>query len=129
MFGLFATDQNCGALTFGGGMNTDSYDSTAMTFNPTTGQPVMDPWGGNVGSNGNLTEGGTGSVVNGTLSTPLTGVGNCTSGAVDALSQNGGATVTGGLIQLPQALTYPAPDPPNPMPPTGNVNIGKTTTC
>src|SRR5678816_4819418 len=32
MFGLFATGQTCGALSFGGSVSTDSYDSTAMTM-------------------------------------------------------------------------------------------------
>jgi len=50
-FGLFATSPNCGALTFGGGMSTDSYDSTAM--NIVNGKPQTQLWGGNVGSNGN----------------------------------------------------------------------------
>src|SRR5438477_408460 len=51
-FGFFATDPNCGALTFQGGMTTDSYDSANMTMSG--GHPVVDLWGGNVGSNGNL---------------------------------------------------------------------------
>ena len=126
-FGFFATDPNCGALTFQGGMTTDSYDSDSMTM--VSGHPAVDLWGGNVGSNGNLTEGGTGTVVHGFLGTPRTGVGNCAAGSVDALTQNGGAQVSAGVISLPQAVTYPAPALPNPLPPTSNVGITKNTTC
>lgn len=126
-FGFFATDPNCGALTFQGGMTTDSYDSDTMTMSG--GKPAVDLWGGNVGSNGNLTEGGTGTVVNGFLGTPRQGVGNCSAGSIEALTQNGGAQVTGGVIQLPQAVTYPAPALPNPLPPTSSVGITKNTTC
>jgi Tfp pilus assembly protein PilX len=127
LYGLFATAATCGALSFAGGVVTDSYNSSSMTFNP-NGAPVTTPNGGNVGTNGNLTEGG-GSVVNGSLSTPRTGVGNCQSGAVDALTQNGNAIVTGGMIQLPQAVTYQTPALPNPLPATGNQNITGATTC
>jgi hypothetical protein len=40
-FGVFATNAACGALTFGGGETTDSYDSTsALAAN---GTPVLAP--------------------------------------------------------------------------------------
>jgi hypothetical protein len=93
------------------------------------GVPQTDAMGGHVGTNGNLTEGG-GSVVNGSLSTPRSGVGNCKDGAVSALTQNGNnTTVTGGVIPLPQAITYTAPDPPNPLPPTTGVAVNNSATC
>jgi Tfp pilus assembly protein PilX len=126
LYGLFATAAECGALSFSGGVVTDSYNSSSITF--ANGKPVTTPDGGNVGTNGNLTEGG-GSVVNGSLSTPRTGVGKCKDGAVDALTQNGNAQVTGGLVQLPQAVTYGTPSPPSPAPPTGNQNITGTSNC
>jgi hypothetical protein len=56
MYGLFATAAQCGALSFSGGVVTDSYNSSTMTMS--SGVPVTDPWGGDVGTNGNLTEGG-----------------------------------------------------------------------
>ena len=115
---MFATNTACGALNFGGGDATDSYDSTS-TLAAT--EPVLAANAGNVGTNGNLTTNGN-AIVNGSLSTPRTGVGNCNDGAVDALTTNGQATVTQGTIQLPQALSYPTPPVPNPLPPTGNVN-------
>jgi len=126
MFGMFATAQTCGALSFGGGVVTDSYDSTSMTM--VGGAPATNPTGGNVGTNGNLSETG-GSTVNGTLSTPRSGVGHCTSGAVDALTLGGGASVTEGLVQLPQAMNFPTPTLPNPLPPTGNQVVSASDGC
>jgi hypothetical protein len=63
------------------------------------------------------------------MSTPRTGVGNCANGAVDAWTDNGNAQVTGGLVALPQTLTFPTPDAPNPMPPTTDLNLDKNSTC
>jgi hypothetical protein len=125
-YAAFATNAGCGALSFSGGVLTDSYDSSNMTM--VAGKPATQANSGHVGTNGNLTEGG-GSVVNGSLSTPRAGVGNCKSGSVTALTANGGATVTGGVIPLPQAITYTAPDPPNPLPPTTAVQINSSSTC
>jgi hypothetical protein len=65
--------------------------------------------------------------IHGSLSTPRSGVGNCKSGAVTALT-GGTAQVSEGMIQLPQAITYPPPAPPNPLPPTNNVSWA-TSTC
>jgi hypothetical protein len=62
-------------------------------------------------------------VINGSLSTPRTGVGSCSGGNVSALTQSGGAIVTEGLVQLPQTVTYPTPPEPSPMPPTGFVTF------
>lgn len=119
-FAAFAMNPGCDALRFGGGANTNSYDSSLYGG---SGSPTLDGWGGNVGTNGGLTEIGSTTAINGSLSTPRTGVGNCSSGNVTALTTSGGATVTEGLVQLPQAVTYPTPPAPNPMPPTGNVQF------
>jgi len=125
-YAAFATNAGCGALSFSGGVITDSYDSTSITM--VNGKPATQANTGHVGTNGNLTEGG-GSVVNGSLSTPRSGVGNCKSGAVSALTENGNATVTGGVITLPQAVTYTPPDLPNPLPPTTGVTVNNAATC
>jgi Tfp pilus assembly protein PilX len=119
-FGVFATQVACAAVSFGGGSSNDSYDSSAMTI--VNGVPVTQPTGGKVGTNGNLTVNGNAAVY-GTLSTPRVGVGKCNAGAIVALTQTAQAQVTEGLIQLPQAITYPTPAPPSPMPPTTNVNL------
>jgi len=119
MYAAFATSGGCGALNFHGNtVRTDSYDSTAPLVG---GAPVLDLSGGHVGTNGNLTEGG-GATINGSLSTPRVGVGNCSDGNVTAITASGGATVTEGVNQLPQAVTLPPPDPPSPLPPTTAFN-------
>lgn len=125
-YAAFATNAGCGALSFSGGVVTDSYDSSNMTM--VGGVPQTQAIAGHVGTNGNLTEGG-GSIVNGSLSTPRGGVGNCKDGAVTALTANGGATVTGGVITLPQSINYTVPDPPNPPPPTTSVTMNSSATC
>ncbi len=125
-YAAFATNPGCGALAFSGGVQTDSYDSSNMTM--AGGKPVTQPNNGNVGTNGNLNETG-GSTIKGSLSTPRTGVGPCSAGAVTAETLTGGATVTGGLITLPQAVVYPPPDVPNPAPPTTNITINNPATC
>jgi hypothetical protein len=125
-YAAFATNAGCGALSFSGGVVTDSYDSTNMTMSG--GHPVTVTSGGDVGTNGNLTESG-GSVINGSLSTPRTGVGNCHNGAVTGETLNGGATVGGGMITLPQSVLYPPPVAPNPAPPVTGVTINPSATC
>jgi hypothetical protein len=125
MYAAFATGAGCGALTFSGNhtTNTDSYDSS-VAFTAGQTAPTVSLSGGNVGTNGNLTQAGQ-STIHGKLSSPRVGVGNCSSGNVDALSSSGGATVNGhnpplpgDLIQLPQAVTLTPPAAPNPLPPT-----------
>ncbi|MBI3668503.1 MAG: hypothetical protein HY237_01785, partial [Acidobacteria bacterium] len=65
---------------------------------------------------------GSPTTINGSLSTPRTGVGTCTTNNVTAWTDNQG-TVTGGLVELPQPINYPTPDPPNPLPPTNNITL------
>jgi hypothetical protein len=55
MYAAFGTNPGCGSLNFHGNQTqTDSYDSGALVG----GNPVISNSGGNVGTNGNLTEGG-----------------------------------------------------------------------
>src|SRR5262245_2745467 len=97
-YAAFATGAGCGALNFRGNTTrTDSYDSS--TYNPVNGAVTASNGGlmnsgGAVGTNGNLTEAGN-AAINGTLSTPRVGIGNCSSGNVSALSTSGGASVNG----------------------------------
>ena len=126
-YGMFATERVCGALDLTGGMTTDSYDSSNMTFQ--NGVPVLDMWGGNVGTNGNLHEQGGQTTIRGSLSTPRSGVGTCQDGAITAISVQSGAQLLEGLIKLPQEVNWPLPELPNPMPPTNNVAIQGGTTC
>jgi Tfp pilus assembly protein PilX len=114
-YAAFAASPTCGALDFGGGGTTDSYDSSNLAGG-------IQNYGGNVGTNGNLTTQGQVTVINGSLSTPKTGVGACGSSNVNAWTQHGGS-VTGGLVELPQAINYPTPPPPSPLPGTTNVTL------
>jgi hypothetical protein len=126
-YAVFATAAGCGALRFTGGSVVDSYDSDNIVMQD--GSVVTQQSGGNIGSNGNLNEAGSGTTVYGTMSTPRTGVGNCSNGGVNAWTDSGHAQVTGGLVQLPQALTYPVPDAPNPLPPTTGLSLTSSSTC
>ena len=106
-YAIFATGTGCGAIDLGGTSHTDSYDSRNMPSLP----PATTTSDGGVGTNGNLTISGN-VTVNGNLDTPRTGVGSCSAGTPTALTGGGSATVTGSMVQLPQAKTYPTPDPP-----------------
>jgi hypothetical protein len=126
-YAVFATDSGCGALGWSGGGTTDSYDSGNIQMSG--GNVVTQQYGGNAGTNGNLLESGHPTTIYGSLSTPRTGVGTCTTTNVTAWTNNGNAQVTGGLVELPQPIVYPTPDAPNPMPPTTNVNLTKNSGC
>lgn len=130
-YGLFAMADTCGAIKFSGGGTTKSYDSSTYTQNasaPTAANGGLQNAFGNLGTNGNLTESGN-AIVYGTLSTPRVGVGNCSSGNVDALTSSGQAQVTGGVVKLPQPITLATPNIPNPNPPTGNQGVTGSSTC
>jgi hypothetical protein len=120
VFAAFATSGTCGALTWSSS-TTDSYDSTAALV---AGKPVISNTGGNVGTNGNLNANNA-ATVRGTLSTPRVGVGGCSAGNVDAATTSGGASVSGGILKLPQVVAEPTPPLPSPLP-DPNQNIGMT---
>jgi Tfp pilus assembly protein PilX len=117
-YAAFATDDGCAALTFKGGARTNSYDSSLM--DPANPVPVFGNYDGNVGTNGNLTEVGNPTIINGSLSTPRTGVGACTNNNVNAATIVGGAQVKDDITTLSQELKFPTPDVPaltaNPIP-------------
>ena len=123
-YAAFATDNGCDALKFGGNAHTDSYDSSTYGG---VGTPAISASGGNVGTNGNLNEFGN-SQIAGTLSTPRSGVGACSAANVTALTGNL-AGVTGGIVQLSQAIAYPTPPAPNPLPPTTAISFSKNGGC
>ena len=118
-YAAFATAGTCGALNFNSAQTrTDSYDSTALVG----GNPALTTAGGNVGTNGNLSEGGN-ATIGGTLASPRVGVGTCSAGNVDALSSSGGASVNGhspptqaDIVTLPAAVSLPAPTVPAGVP-------------
>jgi hypothetical protein len=113
-YAAFGTSSGCGALKFAGGAYTNSYDSSIGI--------ATQNFDGDVGANGNLNENGSGTTIYGTMSTPRAGVGNCSNGGVTAWTDNGSATVTGGLVQLAQAIDYPTPAVPPPDPLAPNIN-------
>jgi Tfp pilus assembly protein PilX len=126
-YAAFATDNGCDALKFGGSAHTDSYDSVAYAASGGVGNPAISASGGNVGTNGNLNEFGN-SQIAGTLSTPRSGVGACSAANVTALTGNL-AGVSGGIVQLSQAIAYPTPPAPNPLPPTTAISFSKNGGC
>jgi hypothetical protein len=146
-YAFFALASTCGAIQFSGASSTKSYNSAASAFNPTLGAPSLTNGdlqgschdaGANancnkapVGTNGNLTESG-GAHINGTLSTPRSGVGACSAGNVTAETTSGGATVEGGIVPMASALSLPAPTIPTPnlgTPAGTNLSITNMTTC
>jgi len=127
-YAAFADAPGCGALSFTGNGTTNGYDSSALTSSggvvqPPTGSGLLG-YGGNVGTNGNQTDSGSNPTINGTLSTPNSGFGVCSAGNVTAFSGNSLNQITGGLVQLPQAITFPTPT----IPPPGATNVSSTTT-
>ena len=125
VFAAFATSSACGALTWSSA-TTDSYDSTSALV---SGRPALSNSGGNVGTNGNLNINNA-ARVNGSLSTPRVGVGACSAGNVDAQTASGGATVTGGVIRLPQVIVEPTPAVPSPAPdPNQNIGVTDVSSC
>jgi Tfp pilus assembly protein PilX len=129
-YAAFADGSGCGQLSFTGNGTTNSYDSGSLTPNGGAINPganganiPLNGSGGNVGTNGNQSDSGANVQINGTLSTPNAGFGVCAAGNVTALSGNANQ-ITGGLVQLPQAVTFPTPS----IYPPGGTNITSTAT-
>ncbi len=123
-YAAFADANGCASLDFTGNGSTDSYDSGTL---PVVAGVAAAPssfynFGGNVGTNGNETNSGGNVTINGTLSTPNTGFGVCSAGNVTGFSGNNLNQVTGGLVQMPQAVTFPTPLIPAP----GTTNVTST---
>jgi Tfp pilus assembly protein PilX len=122
-YAAFADSSGCSALSLSGGGSVNSYDSSAVVNGTVTTQN----YGGNVGTNGNLSESGSTTDIYGSLSTPRTGVGTCNANNVTALTVSGNAKLTGGLIELPQPVNYPNPTIPSPG--TTNLSLTKNWSC
>jgi hypothetical protein len=123
-YAAFSTFNGCGSLSFAGGATTDSYDSTQVV--PGT-PPDPDEWGGDVGTNGNLTDVGNPTTIWGSLSTPRSGVGACNQNNVTAATS--GIAPENGLVELPQGVAFTTPPDPDPLPPTSSTAFGKSTGC
>jgi len=145
-YGVFATGNGCNSILMSGGTMVKSYNSSAPLSH---GSITFNNFGGNVGTNGNLTSSGSATVY-GTLSTPRTGASSttsCNSGAVDAFNYSGGAAVTecgtappvspattcgASPVQLPAPISLSAPAMPT-APSSWNtsstVTVNSTATC
>ena len=108
-YAAFASHDECDALVWTGGGTTDSYDSSTYAGG------AFDNFGANIGTNGSLTESGASTQIAGSLATPRTGVGNCSTGSVTAWDLNGQGKLLGGVQELPQEVTYPTPVVPGPQ--------------
>lgn len=124
-YAAFATYDGCNALSFGGNAEVDSYDSSQTAPGS---PPSLSQSDGNVGTNGHLNVFGNADIY-GTLSTPRLGVGGCSSGNVTGMTVTGNAAVAGGMVELSQAVEFPTPPDPNPMPPTTGTVEFKTGGC
>src|SRR6476661_7691927 len=121
--GLFATGLGCSALNLAGNADTGSFNSA------TEGTPTNPPnnranSGGNVGSNGNISLGGSSTSVNGSIATYQSPtVGSCPGNGISKSGNPG----YGSLVGLASPYTPPIPPIPNPLPPQNNVTYRDTT--
>jgi Tfp pilus assembly protein PilX len=120
----YATGTGCGSISFTGNGIIDSYDSANFAAG-------MQGYDANLGSNGNVNTANN-TVIDGTFSSPDTGVGNCATGSVDALTGNinalkgcqtaaqvAAASCQGGsqaVVHLAQAMNFQAPVIPATVP-------------
>src|SRR5579859_5624625 len=124
VYGLFATGTGCGAVTLGGGAQTDSWNSAnGGTYSTTVKQT-----GGSVGANGNVDLSGNGTSVGGNIGAESVALGPCPAG----ITSNGGAGVVPGqnppntFVAISPPLVLPTPPAPNPAPPTTNLSFNSS---
>jgi hypothetical protein len=120
-YGLFATGTGCAALQLGGGATTDSFTSAGGQTYATSATNT----GGDVGANGNVLLNGNSTQIGGAVGVPNATTGACPAG----LTTVGGAgflpPTTVNKLQAAGPYTFPTPPPPNPMPPTTDLNLTK----
>jgi MBG domain-containing protein/Big-like domain-containing protein/centrosomal CEP192-like protein/HYDIN/CFA65/VesB family protein len=116
-YAIFATANGCSSINGSGGITVDSFNSSLGYSSSHQNS------GANVGTDGNITLSGSNTVIYGTASSPFGGSGNCSTKSMTGYSTSGAAKATGGQVALSQPVTYPAPPPVNPAPPTSNQNI------
>jgi type IV pilus assembly PilX-like protein len=121
--GLFADGTGCGALNIAGNAETGSFNS-ATEGTPTNPPGNLDhTTGGDVGSNGNVSLGGTSTKVHGKVNTNKpASVGSCPANGV---SVSGSPTY--GTITPAPYYTPPVPPAPNPLPPTSSTTLNGVT--
>jgi hypothetical protein len=102
-YGLFVTNNGCGAIQFTGQTYTDSFDSSAGAYAVSKALT-----GGDIAGNGNAFLSGQ-AVINGKLYVPSIASGACTNGST-GVTISGQAKVTEGLVQI-SPLTFTTPGP------------------
>jgi hypothetical protein len=135
-YAAFGVSEDCDppGLQFGGTSTTDSYNSD--DYDPLLGgqpsdtnggleaceDPDNDPCAGDVGTNGSMDVIGGSVDINGSLTTPRTGVGSCE----DNAAVDNPDVLTEGVLPLPEVLEFPDPNFPNPAPPLINQQTNGT---
>jgi hypothetical protein len=121
--GLFAAGTGCGALNLAGNAKTGSFNS-ATEGTPTNPPSNLDTTtGGDVGSNGNVSVGGTSTKVHGKVNTNKPpSVGSCPANGVTV-----SGSPTYGTIASAPYYTPPIPPMPNPLPPTSSTTLNGVT--
>ena len=121
-YGLFATGNGCAALQIGGGSTTDSFTTAAGG----TYYSTHVPYGGDIGSNGNVLMNGNSTQIGGSVGVPNPTIGACPAGVTEI----GGAGLlppaTQNTIETAGPYTMPVPPPPNPLPPTTDMKLQKS---
>ena len=123
-YGLFATGTGCGAVTLGGGAQTDSWNSANGGTYATTHQQT----GGSVGANGNVDLSGSGTLVGGNIGAESVIQGACPNG----ITINGNGGVVPGqnppntFVAISPPIVLPTPPAPNPAPPTTNLSYNSS---
>ena len=121
-YGLFATSNACGGMQLGGGATTDSYTSAGGETYASSARP----YGGDIGSNGNVLLNGASTQVGGSIGVPNPTTGACPAG----LTTMGGAGMlppsSANKLQAAGPYAFQTPPPPNPMPPTTDLDLRKS---
>src|SRR6266581_2592744 len=120
-YGLFATGTDCAALQIGGGSTTDSFTSAGGTYASTHVY-----YGGDVGSNGNVLLNGNSTQIGGSIGVPKPVIGACPAGVTEVGGAGMLPPATENRLQGAGPYDLSVPPPPNPMPPTTDLNLKKS---
>jgi hypothetical protein len=121
--GLFSTGNGCSSLNIAGNAHTGSFNSSTETT-PSNPPTNLTNTNGNVGSNGNISLGGSSTSVNGSIGTNLSPtIGSCPGSGVSVAGSPGMGTV----FNFPTPYMPPVPPLPNPLPPVTSATYKNTT--
>lgn len=104
-YAVYATGDNCAAITLSGTAFTDSYDSSQGIYAKTKSNT-----GGDVGVNGNINLKGD-ALVKGTIYAPNPTAGSCRNGTPGITIQGGDARASGGYAPLAAPVAFITPMP------------------